>query len=150
MRSGGISSTVREDAEAHLARHPVGSSVAVRSDPDDPSRAVLEPGGGWGALYGDHGRLRDCESGESPGTSGCSWHMRAPSGSERRRCAIPREGPVQRAVRQPRMGWFDGSRPFRKRRRAMGFETFLRSRTNGPLWDGFKHGSLDGRAGGPV
>lgn len=39
----------RTDAEATVARYPVGSGVTVYYDPDDPANAVLEPGG---AAYG--------------------------------------------------------------------------------------------------
>ncbi|MCC6792129.1 MAG: DUF3592 domain-containing protein [Thermomicrobiales bacterium] len=46
VRSGGFDYRSQRSAEAKLADYPVGSTVAVRYDPDDPSRAVLESGGG--------------------------------------------------------------------------------------------------------
>lgn len=33
-----------------VQRYPEGTGVAVRVDPSDPARAVLEPGGGWPML----------------------------------------------------------------------------------------------------
>jgi hypothetical protein len=47
IRAGGFSFGLRESAEFILAQYPRGG-VSVRYDPDDPSRAVLEPGGGGG------------------------------------------------------------------------------------------------------
>jgi Protein of unknown function (DUF3592) len=46
VRSGGFDYGDRARAEAKLAVYPVGAVVAVRYDPNRPSRSVLESGGG--------------------------------------------------------------------------------------------------------
>jgi len=45
--AGGPKLESRAEAEALQKQHPVGSSIEVRYDPDDPADALLEPGGEW-------------------------------------------------------------------------------------------------------
>jgi len=60
---GGATSSRRVDLEPLLARHPVGSTLEVFVDPQDPTRAVVVRGGedsawlliGFGVLFGSVG-----------------------------------------------------------------------------------------------
>jgi hypothetical protein len=51
VRAGDFSISDRSDAEAIVAKYPVGSDVDVRYDPGDPGRAVLETGVSGASLF---------------------------------------------------------------------------------------------------